>query len=212
MRIRKHEHATVVLEEGPARLIIDPGGFTTPLAELNRTAAVVITHRHPDHLSPDQLAQIRRYAPSAPFFAPADVAEMLPDAGITVVEAGDSVTVTPFTMRFFGGSHQIIHPTVPSVDNLGVLVNDRFYYPGDSYAVPDGYPVEVLAAPLGAPWLRIADAMDFVLALRPEHAFGTHDMTLSVIGKGMHRERLRWATERHGGQFHDLEPGDHLEI
>ena len=108
--------------------------------------------------------------------------------------------------------HEVIHSSIPVIENVGVLINDALYYPGDSYAVPEGVAVDTLAAPLGAPWLRIGDAMDYVLAVKPRRAFGTHDMTLSVIGKNMHRQRLQWATEQGGGEFLPLEPGESLDL
>ena len=83
---------------------------------------------------------------------------------------------------------------------------------GLSATVPGGVDVQLLAAPLGAPWLKIGDAIDFVLAVKPRQAFGTHDMTLSVLGRDMHRGRLRWATEQNGGEFFELDPGDSLEL
>jgi hypothetical protein len=93
-----------------------------------------------------------------------------------------------------------------------VFVNDEFYYPGDSYAVPSDRTVSLLAAPVGAPWLKIGEAMDFVLAVAPRRAFGTHDMTLSVVGRDMGRARLRWATEQGGGEFLALDPGDATDM
>ena len=95
---------------------------------------------------------------------------------------------------------------------MGVLVNDDFYYPGDSYAVPKGAKVRLLAAPVGAPWLKIGEAMDFVLAVAPRQAFGTHDMTLSVVGRDMGRARLRWAVEQDGGEFLTLDPGESTNL
>ena len=131
---------------------------------------------------------------------------------ITVVSPGDSMTVGPFELEFFGGRHAVIHESLPVVDNVGVLVNDRLYYPGDSYAVPGDVDVQLLAAPVGAPWLKIGEAMDFVLAVAPRRAFGTHDMTLSAIGLGMHRQRLDWAVQQGGGSFVALDPGDHADV
>ncbi|OZB83418.1 MAG: MBL fold metallo-hydrolase, partial [Microbacterium sp. 14-71-5] len=131
---------------------------------------------------------------------------------ITEVAPGDTVTAGDFTLRFFGGVHAEIHSSIPLIDNVGVLVDDELYYPGDSYAVPEGVEVGTLAAPLGAPWLKIGEAIDFVLAVKPRRAFGTHDMTLSVIGANMHRGRLKWATEQNGGEFFELDPGDDLEV
>ncbi len=131
---------------------------------------------------------------------------------ITVVAPGDVVEAGSFSLRFFGGTHEVIHASIPTIENVGVLVNGALYYPGDSYAVPEDVEVDTLAAPLGAPWLKIGDAMDYVLAVKPRRAFGTHDMTLSVAGKTMHRQRLQWATEQNGGEFTVLEPGDSLDI
>ncbi|MFE6994971.1 MBL fold metallo-hydrolase [Microbacterium sp. NPDC057659] len=212
MRVTKFEHAALRIDEGSDTLIIDPGSFTAPLDDLRKVVAVVITHEHPDHWTPEHLDRILLAAPGTPVFAPAGVAAAADGYEITVVAPGDTVTAGSFTLRFFGGEHAVIHSSLPVVENVGVLVNDELYYPGDSYTVPDGVEVSTLAAPVGAPWLKIGEAMDFVLAVAPRRAFGVHDMTLSVIGKNMHRGRLQWSTEQGGGEFFTLEPGDSLDL
>ncbi|MFC4139186.1 MULTISPECIES: MBL fold metallo-hydrolase [unclassified Microbacterium] len=212
MRVTKFEHAALRIDEAGETLIIDPGSFTTPLEDLRKAVAVVITHEHPDHWTPEHLDRILLAAPGTPVFAPAGVAAQATDHEITVVAPGDTVTAGSFTLRFFGGEHAVIHSSLPVVENVGVLVNDELYYPGDSYAVPEGVAVGTLAAPLGAPWLKIGDAMDYVLAVAPRRAFGVHDMTLSVIGRDMHRSRLKWATEQGGGEFFTLDPGESLDL
>ncbi|WP_394289560.1 MBL fold metallo-hydrolase [Microbacterium sp.] len=212
MRVTKHEHACLRLDTEGKTLIIDPGSFTLPLSDLTDLVAVVLTHEHPDHWTPKQLDAILADAPGTPIFGPAGVAAAASDHEITVVSPGETIEVGPFTLEFFGGTHNVIHESIPVIDNVGVLVNDAFYYPGDSYAVPEGRDVALLAAPVGAPWLKIGDAMDYVLAVRPRRAFGTHDMTLSRIGLDMHRDRLRWATEQNDGEFLILEPGEATDI
>ena len=103
-------------------------------------------------------------------FGPAGVAAAAGELPVTVVKAGDEIKVGPFTLRFFGEKHAVIHESIPVVDNVGVLVNGSVYYGGDSYTVPEGVEVDVLAAPAGAPWLKIGDVMDYVLAVKPRHA------------------------------------------
>lgn len=212
MRVTKFEHAALRVEESGDTLLIDPGSFTTPLDDLSSVVGVVITHIHPDHWTPEHLDRILRAAPGTPIFALEAVAEAASDYEITVIAPGDVATAGAFSLRFFGGEHEVIHSSIPRVENVGVLVNDEIYYPGDSYAVPEGVTVDTLAAPLGAPWLKIGDAMDFVLAIKPRRAFGTHDMTLSVAGRNMHRDRLQWATEQNGGEFFRLDPGDSIDL
>jgi L-ascorbate metabolism protein UlaG (beta-lactamase superfamily) len=212
MRVTKFEHAALRLDHLGQTLVIDPGSFTTPLDDLHDLVGIVLTHEHADHWTPAHLDRMLREAPGTPVYAPAGVAAAADGYEISVVEPGDTITAGGFTLRFFGGDHAVIHSSLPHVDNVGVLVNDLLYYPGDSYAVPDGIAADTLAAPLGAPWLKIGEAIDFVLEIAPRRAFGTHDMTLSTIGRTMHAQRLQWATEQGGGKFFDLQPGDVLDL
>jgi L-ascorbate metabolism protein UlaG (beta-lactamase superfamily) len=210
MKVTKYEHATLLVSIGDDNLIIDPGTFLS-LADFSRVQAVVITHEHGDHWTPDQLSRILEKSPEAKIYGPAGVAKAAAAFDVEVVKAGDTIEVGPFVLTFFGEKHAVIHESIPVPDNVGVLVNDELYYPGDSYTVPD-VAVGTLAAPIGAPWLKIGDAMDFVLAVKPSRAFYAHDMTLSVAGKGMHIERLKWATEQGEGEFHALDVGESLDI
>ena len=210
MRVTKHEHAALRVDDSGKSLLIDIGSYTTPLDSLGTVVGVVLTHEHPDHWTPEHLDRILRSAPGIPVYAPEGVAKAAAGYDITVVGPGDTVDLDPFRLEFFGGQHAVIHKTIPVVDNVGVLVNGSLYYPGDSYAVPRA-DVNLLAAPIGAPWLKIGEAMDFVLAVKPKMAFGTHDMTLSVIGRDMARARLKWATEENGGEFFFLDPGEGID-
>lgn len=212
MRVTKHEHACLRLGREGKTLIVDPGSYTLPLADLQDLIGIVLTHEHPDHWTPEHLERLRKAAPGIPIYGPAGVAAAAAGFDVITVTPGETVSLDPFTLEFFGGRHAVIHETIPVVDNVGVLVGDEFYYPGDSYTVPTGRDVRLLAAPVGAPWLKIGEAMDFVLAVAPRRAFGTHDMTLSQIGREMGRQRLRWATEQGGGEFLTLDPGDGVDL
>ena len=212
MRITKQEHACLILESSGKTLVIDPGVFTTALVGLTDVVAVVITHEHGDHWTADQLTRILKSSPDAKLYGPEGVALAATDFDITIVKDGDTINAEPFSLRFFGEKHAVIHSSIPIVDNVGVLVHDSLSYPGDSFTVPEGVEVDVLAAPVGAPWLKIGDAIDFVLAVRPRRAFATHEMVLSTAGKAMGGDRLKWAVEQGGGEYVALEPGDTLDL
>jgi L-ascorbate metabolism protein UlaG (beta-lactamase superfamily) len=212
MKLTKLEHAALVLENDGSRLFIDPGSFTTPITEAAGTVAVVITHEHADHWTPEQLRRILDQSPDAVILGPEGVAKAAADFSVRVVNAGDTVEAGPFTLRFFGGQHAVIHSSIPVVDNVGVIVDDTLVYPGDSFAKPDLPEVDVLAVPSSAPWLKAAEFIDYVLDVKPKHSFSTHEMVSSVVGKQMADGRIEWATEQGGGEFLDLQPGDSYQI
>ena len=210
MKVTKYEHSTLLLAIGDDTVVIDPGMFLSAV-DFGNVAAIVVTHEHGDHWTPDQLGRILEKNATAKIYGPAGVAAAASGFDVNVVTDGDEVEAGPFTLRFFGEKHAVIHESIPVIDNVGVLVNDELYYAGDAYTVPDAA-VGTLAAPVGAPWLKIGDAMDYVLAVKPQRAFYVHDMTLSAAGKQMGAERLTWATEQNGGAFTALEVGESLDI
>ena len=211
MKLTKFEHACLILEVANERLIIDPGVFTMPLGDIGEVVAVVITHEHGDHWTTEQLERIIERNPEVVIYGPAGVVTAAGEIAVTAVKDGDVVEAGPFTLAFFGAKHAVIHESIPVIDNVGVLVNDELYYSGDAYVVPPVH-VSTLAAPAGAPWLKVGDAMDYVLAVAPKRAFPVHDMTLSVAGKGMVNERLTWAVEQGGGEYFVLEPGAWIDL
>ncbi|PZF54991.1 MBL fold metallo-hydrolase [Curtobacterium sp. MCSS17_008] len=210
MEVTKLEHACQIVAEGEARLVIDPGGFTRPV-DVTGVVAVVVTHEHPDHVTAEQLHGILARNPDAVVLGPAGVARALADAGIAVevVTDGDHREVGPFALDLHGARHQLIHSSVPVVDNTGVLVNGRLFHPGDAYTVPD-VPVEVLAAPVGAPWLKVAEMMDWIAAIGPRRAYPVHEATLSETGFAAHAGRQREALG--DGELVVLRPGETLTI
>lgn len=210
MKVTKYEHATLVIESADKKLVIDPGVFLTP-PDFADTVAVVITHEHADHWTEQNLKLILEKSPGAKLYGPPGVVAAASGFEVIAVRAGDIIGADPFTLEFFGEKHAVIHESVPVPDNVGVLVNDELYYGGDSYTVP-GRPVGTLAAPIGAPWLKIGDSIDYVLEVKPTRAFYIHDMTLSAAGKGMASERLKWATEQSGGEYRALEVGDSIDL
>lgn len=212
MKVTKLEHSCLVIASTDKTLIVDPGSFTTPLVDTSDVVAIVITHEHADHWTAEQLTLILDRNPDARIFGPAGVAAAAADFDITVVKDGDAHEIGPFSLRFFGEKHAVIHHTIPVVDNVGVLINNELYYGGDSFTIPQGVEVGTLAVPAGAPWLKIAEVMDYVDAIRPRRSFPTHEMVLSTAGKALSNARIQAVTEAGGGHFFPLEPGESIDV
>lgn len=216
MRITKHEHACLeVTHDDGATLVIDPGSFSGRLTDVTDVRAVVITHEHPDHWTAEHLTDLRTRFPEAPILGPAGVAAAVADAlgedVVEVVAPGDVREVGGFRLELFGGTHAEIHRTVPRPDNVGVLVDGTLFHPGDSLELP-GVDVPVLAAPAGAPWLKLGEAIDYVLDVAPQTMIAIHDSVLSEAGLRLHEGRLAAAVESIGGRYVQLRPGDAVDL
>jgi L-ascorbate metabolism protein UlaG (beta-lactamase superfamily) len=185
MELRKFGHASIALEKDGARLVIDPGGLT-PEDAFAGAGAVLITHEHFDHFSPEKLAAAMLTDPALEVWTNASVAALFdgPAARVHVVGEGDTFSAAGFDVTVHGSWHAPLHPDIPPMPNIGFLVDGRVFHPGDALTVP-GLPVETLMLPVHAPWSRIADLIDWVREVRPGSAVAVHDGALSPVGHAM---------------------------
>lgn len=176
MELTKFGHSCVRFDDGDRAMVIDPGVFSDVAAALDGAQAVLVTHEHRDHVDADKLLAAAEADPRLRVWAPAPVAEALGALGeqVVAVGAGESFEAAGFAVRTFGGQHALIHPLIPIVANVGYLVEDAAYHPGDSLVVP---PVDVstLLLPSMAPWARVGDLIDFAIAVRAPKAYPIHD-------------------------------------
>lgn len=206
MQIQKFRHACLVLAKDGSSLVIDPGIWTTDFKIPENVVGIVITHEHADHFDLDKIRLLVETYPELCIFAHVDIIAQLSDISVQkqAVKPGDAAVCGPFSLGFTGGEHLSIHPDFPVSPNLGVLVdNGALYYPGDSFALP-GCAVETLAVPASAPWLKTAEAMDFITAIKPKRCFPTHDAILSDEGKGLAGSWLEKAAAGCGSKFENL--------
>lgn len=182
MKVTKYQHACFTVEQDNQILVVDPGGLSKDFRPLENIVAIVVTHEHGDHLDQGMLTDIHALNPGLVTLGPSAVIEKVTIGQAKAVAAGDYLTVGAFGLIFSGGIHALIHKSMQPVENLGVMINERLYYPGDSFSVPK-QPVDTLAIPAAAPWMKISEAIDYLIAIHPRFAFPTHDALLSDVGK-----------------------------
>lgn len=197
MKLTKYEHACFTVEKNDQILVIDPGNFTTDFIVPENVTAVVITHEHADHFDPAILAAIHNKNPHSLLIADEAIIASTPDYPGRTVRPGETIQLGDFELKFFGGQHAGIHASLASTVNLGVLINNLIYYPGDSLYAPD-VAIDTLALPVTAPWLKIGEVMDFVVAVKPRAAFPTHDAIASQFGKELVDRLIGAAASAHG--------------
>ncbi|NHD16268.1 MULTISPECIES: MBL fold metallo-hydrolase [unclassified Actinopolyspora] len=195
MRLTHYGHSCVLVEMSTARLLIDPGTFSEGFDALRDLDAVLITHKHPDHLDTERLPAVLRNNPNARLVADTDSAAALSELGTTaeVARAGDAFELAGVPVEVVGGQHAVIHRDIPVIANIGYFFDGgAFYHPGDSFHVPEQR-VDVLGLPTGAPWLKLSEAVDFLREVNPRITVPIHEAVLSV-------------PEMHYGKFEQLGP------
>ena len=194
MRIFKHGHSCVRLETGDHAVVIDPGSLTDVDAVRGATA-VLVTHEHADHWTPEALR-----AADAPVFTieavAAQVRQQAPDVAerVTVIRPGDAFDVG-VPARAVGEKHAVIHPELPHFDNSGYLVTvdgTTIFHPGDALTVPEETP-DLLLLPVSAPWMKISECIDYARAVAAPRSLAIHDAIYSEAGLGV--------ADRHLGRF-----------
>jgi L-ascorbate metabolism protein UlaG (beta-lactamase superfamily) len=209
VKLTKFPHACLRIEQGGAVLVVDPGGFSQPADALRGADAVLITHEHADHVDVGALRTAAAARSGLAVFTHPDVAAQLTEveAEITAVAPGDSFTAAGLGVRVFGDRHAHIHEDVPDIPNNAYLIDGRLYYAGDSFSVP-GVEVETLMVPIGAPWMKLAEAIDYVRAVAPARAHPTHDAVLSGPGQQISDN---WLAQRGNTDYVRLEIGSPVE-
>lgn len=227
MRMTKFTHACVRLEKpgtaeergsGQRVLVIDPGNFSEVEEALAGAEAFLVTHEHPDHVDVPRVAAVLAADPGLEGWAPAKVAEQLKEAApscadrIHAAELDTEFEAAGFRIQTFGSQHALIHASIPVVANIGYLVDGELFHPGDSFTVPHGTDVSTLLVPIHAPWSKVGEVLDFLIAVRARRAYPIHNALLNERGTGLVEKHAERISALYGTSFAHLEPGESVEL
>ena len=210
MQLTKYEHACFTVEKDNKTVVVDPGSFTTDFIVPENVVVIIITHEHGDHFELDLMNEIVDKNPEVVIMGPADVTAKLGKFNTRTVHSGDSITFEGFEFDFYGDTHAVIYKDIPTIQNIGVLIDDRIYYPGDSFTIPEKT-IDTLALPVAAPWLKIADSIEFMNAVGARLTFPTHDAILSPEGKNITDRLVSNFTEVAGTEYRRID-GEMIDI
>jgi L-ascorbate metabolism protein UlaG (beta-lactamase superfamily) len=186
MKLTKFAHSCVLLEDGDKAVLLDPGSFSwdkVDVDSLPALRAVVVTHKHPDHMAePFVRALVARF-PDVQWIAPPDAHEELKSYGVQKVsdQSSGDVVVTV-------GKHAPVEPFGNQVQNLQVHWNNMVTSPGDSHDIPETR--AVLLLPSTAPWGTTIHAIEVATALKPQYIVPIHDSLLDAQWRGYVNDRL----------------------
>lgn len=251
MYITKFGHSCMLVEEGEARILIDPGSYSDMQNGVRDLDAILITHEHQDHLDMGSLKAILQNNPEVKIITNAGAGTTLTEQGIGYREArdGDSAMIKDVLIEIFGKDHALIHSSIPVIPNTGFFIANRFFYPGDAFVRPytgepeiakeppatyertvatmplaeyvkdnpflnpqvgQPRPIEILALPVTAPWMRSAEAVDYALELKPRICVPVHDGMLKNPQNG--HWLAKQILEPQGIRVQALEIGERTEF
>jgi L-ascorbate metabolism protein UlaG (beta-lactamase superfamily) len=209
MQLTKYAHACVSLAGPTGTLLVDPGEWTDPAA-FDDVAAVLVTHEHFDHIDVDRLRALVPAGTTLPIFSTPAVVSALGAVGVsaTAVEPGDRITAAGVSVRAVGGEHAEIWCGQPGCANVGFIIDESLYHPGDALFVPDA-DVQTLLLPVSGPWLKTGEAIDFTRAVGAQRTIPIHDALLSAIGLATVD---RWVGTNSDSQYLRLDAGSTVEL
>lgn len=193
-------------------LLFDPGVFSHGFEGITGLSAILITHQHPDHVDTSRLGALVDGNPDAALYADPQTAAQLGEPW-QAVNVGDELGVGGLRVRGGGGVHAVIHPEIPLINNISYLVGDgehpaRLMHPGDALYIPRE-PVDVLALPAAAPWMKISEGVEYLRAVNPSRAIPIHQGIVNPVAYNLYYQRY---IEMGSTDFRVLEAEDGTEF
>ena len=179
MKITKLGHCCLLIYTKGKRILTDPGSYTVEThSKIENIDYILFTHEHQDHYHIESLRVILEKNPQAVIYSNNSVSELLDKEGIkhTQINHSDTLLLGEISVTGIGEKHAQMHSTIPLSTNLGYFIDERLWYPGDAFTNPER-PVEILALPVSGPWMKLSEAIDYALLLKPKKVFPVHDGT-----------------------------------
>ncbi len=209
MKISKHVHSCLLVEDQGKTVLIDPGEYTfaakaLEINTLEKLDQILITHEHPDHFYLPFLKEILQKFPNTPIITNSAIVEILENENIEAVSVGnDFVEVAEAPHEHVFGV-----PQIPK--NVLFNVFGKLTHPGDSehYALK----TEALALPVQAPWANTTTAVERALGLQPKVIIPIHDWHWNDAAREGFYKRFVDFFGKNGIEFKPLKTGEIVEV
>lgn len=213
MKITKFGHSCLLIEENGARILIDPGNYSILQNAVTDIDAIFITHEHNDHCDTASIKTIVERNSGAPVHTNEGVGKKLAAAGIQheLFLDGQKTMVKGVLVEGVGKKHATIYPTWPELDNTGYRIGGRLFHTGDSLS-HELDSVEILALPMIAPWMRVAEGIDFAKHICPRFVLPIHDGMIRSEIRGIYHDMYKNELAQSGIGWLDIEDGQMIEV
>ena len=183
MKITKFGHCCLLVEENGGKILTDPGIYSEKQNNIKNIDIILITHEHADHFHIDSVKKVVANNPNTKIITNTAVGKLLEKENIKfqILENGNSTVESNVIFEAFGEKHALIYKTLEPVQNTGYFINNKLFYAGDALTNPNR-PVEILSLPVAGPWIKVSEAIDYALEIKPKLCFPVHDGILVTYG------------------------------
>lgn len=204
MKVTRYFQSCLLIEDGSARVLIDPSGQEKDrVSDFGKLDAVIYTHEHMDHFDSD-LAQ--QFADSgAKMYANASTAKQMKSQP-EIVSDSQEFEVNGLKIKAMELPHCLMVDGSTSVQNTGYLLADKLFHPGDGKEL-DGLTVDTLAVPLNGPDISPHDAYKFTMQVSAKQVIPIHYDFL-----GGNPDFFDSTASKAGVKTHGLKVGESVEI
>lgn len=147
MKITKFPQSCALIESNKEKLLVDAGVIKYDESFLKywkKADAVLITHRHSDHLNAEVLKRLK-----LPIYSTAEVATYNPELNIKIIKAGDKFQLGKFKIEVVKAIHGYTFAPNSIEENIGFVISDgknTVYFTSDTIAHKTEVKTDVLFA------------------------------------------------------------------
>ena len=210
MKISKHIHSCLLVEDQGKVVLIDPGNYSydakaLDINQLNQLDAIVITHGHMDHMYIPWIKEILQKFPNIPIYTNPSARKLLQQEGINNVytEGNEFITMKPL-------SHEKVFDKQTVVENCSIRLFNTFTSVGDSFGFTDE--TDSIAFPVAAPWGSLTQAMNVASTIKTKVMIPIHDYHWKDEFRKEFYKRCHEFLVQFGIDFKVVETGEVVEV
>jgi len=154
MKITKYPQSCMMIETEETKILIDPGMLKYKEKygeEWSKANAILITHKHPDHLNSEFLSSIDR---QMPIYSTKEVKESNANLEINIVKENDTFEINNIKIEVVHAIHgyqPLLKGEKEIHENVGYIIDDgktRLYNTSDTICFKNEYKADILCIPV----------------------------------------------------------------
>lgn len=148
MKIKKFPQSCILVETNGIKILIDPSTVKYEESFLKdcwqSADAVLVTHRHIDHINANVLANFKM-----PIYSTSEVKQYNPNVNVKIVKQGDEFKIGNVKIEVTKAIHGFITADGEILENVGYIIDDgnaRLYITSDTIRFNNNYKADILFA------------------------------------------------------------------